>query len=170
MARRFLTLVFGMFIDSIRSDDWPHIVAIQAQVYTEFEPERLCVLQQKWQLSPETCFVVRNELGQALAYLLSHPWQGDSPPHLDQTLSTELVKGDCLYLHDLAVSPTLKGQGAGKALFAALLNAADEFSKMQLIAVQNASSYWQKHQFIRLKSAPTCYGSGAQLMERVLNH
>nr|WP_268921101.1 hypothetical protein [Shewanella vesiculosa] len=41
-----------MSIRPITANDWPAIMAIQAQCYVELTPESLEVMQSKWQTSP----------------------------------------------------------------------------------------------------------------------
>ncbi|CAM3221443.1 GNAT family N-acetyltransferase [Shewanella violacea] len=138
-----------MHLRNIDSGDWASILLIQEECYPEIEPESLGVLQSKWLLSPQSCFVV--ETGkQVVGYCLAHPWILGSPPSLEQVIS-QVEKADTLYLHDIALSAHAQGKGAGRAAVEKLLTFARqwEFDSISLVAVQGASSYWKKLGFVQ---------------------
>lgn len=137
-----------MQLRSITSADWSDILLIQEECYPQIEPESLKVLQSKWLVSPQTCFVIESDT-QVVGYCLAHPWVAGSPPSLEQTLV--VTSGhDTLYLHDIALSSKAQGKGAGKLAFHALVEHARDLSlpSISLVAVQGADSYWGRQGFI----------------------
>ncbi|MDF0533873.1 GNAT family N-acetyltransferase [Shewanella sp. A32] len=132
-----------MLIRAIKPGDWPLIAAVQQQCYQDLEPESLAVLQNKWQLSPESCFVmVIRERVQG--YCLAHPWLDGMPPELDQILGP-CDTPDTLYLHDIAVSSEARGNGFATQAFRRLVQFAlqQQLGSVSLVAVQGAEDYWQ---------------------------
>ena len=160
---------------------WAEILKIQAEVYSEIEPESLEVLQSKWQQSPSCCFVYlakaelaeqsRPEEQNVLGYLLAHAWHSETPPKLYQILPEESL-GTILFLHDLAISKHAAGRGVGTQMVKHLLDTATTsgFEKALLVSVQDSVSFWQKHGFVELKNqqANESYGEDAKIMIRAL--
>lgn len=141
-----------MSIRPITANDWPAIMAIQAQCYVELTPESLEVMQSKWQTSPTSCVVFERQ-GNVLAYALVHPWQRGDAPSLNRELKGP-IESNSWYLHDMAISPNAQGMGIGKQLFTYLINQAKTLmlNGIGLVAVQGAQTYWQQQGF---KPEPT---------------
>ncbi|ACA85374.1 GNAT family N-acetyltransferase [Shewanella woodyi] len=140
-----------MQLRSIISDDWKIILDIQEECYPGIVPESLEVLQSKWQLSPQTCFVIEDN-HQTLGYCLAHPWELGTPPALEQKVQAK-AQPNTLYLHDIALSAKAQGKGAGRLAFDKLVQGAADaaLSSISLVAVQGADSYWLRQGFIRQK-------------------
>jgi ribosomal protein S18 acetylase RimI-like enzyme len=169
-----------MPIQPITQTMWAEILKIQAEAYSEIEPESLEVLQSKWQQSPDCCFAYleENELeeqsGQEmniLGYLLAHTWHSETPPKLYQTLP-EGSHGSTLFLHDLALSKRAVGRGVGSQMVKHLLDTAISFGfqKALLVSVQDSVPFWQKHGFVEVtnQQASESYGEDAKIMMRAL--
>jgi len=137
-----------MPIRSICNTDWPEIMAIQNQCYLEFISESLVVMQSKWLTSPTTCTVFEDD-NRILAYALTHPWQRGDAPSLDSEL-TDIAPANCLYLHDMAISPEAQGMGLGKLLLSNIISIARQLTLdgIGLVAVQGAQTYWQQRGFM----------------------
>lgn len=140
---------------------------IQAQCYHDVTPEPLPILQQKAQLSPDTCWVAERS-GEVLGYLLCHPWHHGHPPSLSRPIE-QLDGDDLFYMHDLAISDRARGLGVGQRLIDTALSHAreDGYNEVALIAVQDAPAYWRRQGFV---ASPTgkClaeYGQDAQFMK-----
>ncbi len=136
-----------MLLRAITPHDWDDILQIQQECYSQLEPEPLGVLQSKWQVSPDSCFVFEFN-GNVVGYCLAHPWTMNKPPALYQIL-TELPEADTLYLHDIAISSKAQGLGAGSRALAELTQLAHHLAldNLSLVAVQGADSYWRKMGF-----------------------
>ncbi|MBT1444423.1 GNAT family N-acetyltransferase [Shewanella sp. JM162201] len=147
-----------MHLRAIKTEDWQAILEIQAECYQALEPEPLHVLQSKWQVSPDSCFVMEKD-GAVLGYCLAHPWVEATPPPLYQPL-TELPDANTLYLHDMAISARAQGLGAGTKAMSKLKQLASHWSlpSLSLVAVQGADSFWRRQGFEESKSLK-CLGS-----------
>lgn len=170
-----------MPIQPITQTMWAEILTIQAEVYSEIEPESLEVLQSKWQQSPSCCFVYlaeaelaeqsRLEEQNVLGYLLAHAWHSETPPKLYQLLP-EQSHGSTLFLHDLAISKYAAGRGIGTQMVKHLLDsvASSGFEKALLVSVQDSVPFWQKHGFVEVtnQQANESYGEDAKVMMRAL--
>lgn len=139
--------LFIMQLRPIQITDWPDILAIQSQCYTELEPESLAVLQNKVTLCPQSCFVAALE-GEILGYCLAHPWEMHETVVLDSILKSS-AHADILYLHDMAFNPKAQGLGLGKRVLDELLAFClhSGLQGISLVAVQGAQGYWQRHNF-----------------------
>ncbi|MFQ6372205.1 GNAT family N-acetyltransferase [Shewanella sp. YIC-542] len=132
-----------MLIRAIKPGDWPVIAAVQKQCYHDLAPEPLAALQNKWQLSPESCFVMELR-DKVQGYCLAHPWKLQQPPALYSMLEP-CPDADTLYLHDIAVSPEARGHGFATQAFRRLVQFAlqRQLPTLSLVAVQGASDYWK---------------------------
>lgn len=119
-----------------------HALALQSQVYPAFlvEPEpafasRLAVA------APYNLAAIRGEA--LVAYLLAHGWPQGAPPPVGAVLDPAM-RGDALFLHDLAVSSAARGSGVGRALVdqAIARAASDGLRRAELIAVEGAAAFW----------------------------
>ncbi|MBV7314488.1 GNAT family N-acetyltransferase [Shewanella sp. NIFS-20-20] len=148
-----------MQLRPIEERDWPAIMAIQEQCYHAIEPEPLHVMQSKWQVAPQTCLVVCLD-SCVMGYCLAHPWLQGHPPALNQVLTEAMPQPDTLYLHDMALSQAIRGQGGAQQMLnqLKLLAQAQQLNSMSLIAIQGAASYWQAAGFIKTTTSK-CLGS-----------
>lgn len=154
--------------------DLPSILKIQSACYTEVEPESYESLLSKLRASPTTCLVAISS-GSTVGYLLALPWSRLSPPTLNSDRCVLPRSPDCLYLHDLAVSPSARGRRIGDALFDRFLSTLRhfEFNCATLIAVQRSAGYWNRYGFqevaldANLRAILRAYGTGAVYMEFV---
>ncbi|ATP90461.1 GNAT family N-acetyltransferase [Aeromonas caviae] len=153
-------------IRTIRTPDWPAIMAIQHECYHQFEPEPLEVMQNKTELAPASCWVAERQ-GKVLGYLLCHPWRAHQPPPLSVPMKA-LAGHDEFYLHDLAVSSKARGLGVGQRLLARALAFASHagYRHAGLVAVQDAPAFWRKQGFVPADTGKSLveYGDGAVYM------
>lgn len=153
--------------------DIPAVLEIQAVCYTELTPESDASLHAKLRASRSTCFIASLE-GEAVGYLISLPWESSNPPVLNAETCRLPVSPDCLYLHDLAVMPSARKFGAGRALVEAFLTqlGASDLGRASLVAVQGSAPYWERYGFRAvpqsepLKAKLATYGEGVVYMER----
>ena len=157
----------------MQAADLPAVLEIQAACYTEVTPESKTSLAAKLAASPSTCFIASFE-GARVGYLISLPWEFSNPPLLNAKTCHLPASPDCLYLHDLAVAPTVRRVGAGRALVEAFLDqlAVSSFKRASLIAVQNSAPYWERFGFRAVAPAEALqaklasYGLDVKYMER----
>lgn len=147
-----------MQLRAIQTNDWQAILNIQDECYNAVDPEPLHVLKSKWEVSPDSCFVMEKD-GLVLGYCLAHPWVETTPPPLYHAL-TELPAPNTLYLHDMAISARAQGLGAGGKALSKLKQLAERWSlsSLSLVAVQGAGSYWRRQGFADSQSLK-CLGS-----------
>lgn len=175
------------YLQPITQTMWGEILNIQAEAYSDIEPESLEVLQSKWQQSPDCCFAYLGERSwleeksldekseqeekSILGYLLAHAWHCETPPKLYQPLP-EGSRGSTLFLHDLALSKRAAGRGMGSKMVKHLLDTAisSGFQKALLVSVQDSVAFWQKHGFVEVtdQQASESYGEDAKIMIRGL--
>jgi len=160
-----------MLIKEIEELHWNGILTIQDKSYQEIGTESLEVLKNKYDASPDTCFVCLSDGNEVLGYLLAHPWSGISPPKLFEPLPN-IENGEYLYLHDMAISPQLKEKGIGSALAKELFEVAQNkgINRVSLVAVQGSESFWSRIGFQVVTEVDICstYGEKSVLMEKVL--
>lgn len=161
-----------MLLRAITPTDWDAILEIQAECYSQLEPEPLTVLQSKWQVSPRSCFVFELN-GTVVGYCLAHPWVTHTPPALYQVI-TNLPNANTLYLHDIAISATAQGTGAGARALTYLIELAKTLGldSLSLVAVQGADSYWRKQGFKMhtIDKSLASYTADAMYMIYSINH
>jgi predicted N-acetyltransferase YhbS len=128
--------------------DIPAVLEIQAICYTELTPESDASLHAKLRASQSTCFIASLG-GDTVGYLIALPWEFSSPPVLNAATCRLPPSPDCLYLHDLAVSPRARRFGTGRALVEAFLARLSEsgLGRASLVAVQDSAPYWERYGF-----------------------
>jgi GNAT superfamily N-acetyltransferase len=105
--------------------------------------------------------------GEVAGYLISHPWDRQSPPKLGALLGAIPADADTFYLHDIALLPSARGTGAGKTALGLVVGDARVlgFAEVRLMAVGGADRYWAAQGFDTAPHGPDpSYGAGAQLM------
>ncbi len=134
-------------IRPIQEQDWPAILALQAEAYYAVEPESEAVLKSKTTLGPETCLVACRG-AQILGYCLAHPWEARQPAALYRCYPHPAGE-ESLYIHDVVVSPAAQGLGIARRFVEQTLNCARKNRRRQLslVAVQGADRYWARYGF-----------------------
>lgn len=163
------------FIDirMMAAGDIPAVLEIQAVCYTEVTPESKASLHAKLSASQSTCLIASLD-GDTVGYLISLPWEFSNPPMLNAETCRLPSSPDCLYLHDLAVIPSARKFGTGRALVDVFLTRLGQLNlgRASLIAVQNSAAYWRRYGFRAvpmsepLKAKLSTYGEGVVYMER----
>ena len=156
----------------IEEADIPAVLEIQAVCYTELTPESNESFHAKLRASQSTCFIAALE-GDVVGYLISLPWEFSSPPALNAETRRLPLSPNCLYLHDLAVTPSARRFGTGRALVEAYLAELKGLGlgRASLIAVQGSGPYWERYGFRAvplaepLKDKLASYGEGVRYME-----
>jgi len=101
--------------------------------------------------------------GKKLAgYIIGHPWKGEDVVPLDY-LGELPDEPDCFYIHDLAVSPSLRRKGFGRKLIETAIDVGKNsgFKKFMLVAVnEKAKCIFEKFGFKLIKEIS--YGDGVK--------
>src|SRR5690554_5380825 len=109
--------------------------------------ERDSVFTERISLAPQGCWLLEDAQGQALGYVLSHPWTLGSIPALDSLLGALPKDPDCFYLHDLALRGAARGTGAAGKIVNTLIGIAAPYSAMALVAVNGSAAFWSRFGF-----------------------
>ncbi|MDB5342385.1 MAG: family N-acetyltransferase [Schlesneria sp.] len=135
-------------IRSICSEDWPAIERIQAESYPREVLESLEALQSHWRVSCDTCVVVESD-EQVVGYLLAHPWPKRMIPPLNKVYGELPDDSDCLFIHDLALSPIARKAGLAQDLVRSVLQSGAQMrlTAASLIAVQGSEGFWKRFGF-----------------------
>ncbi|MFC7421696.1 GNAT family N-acetyltransferase [Iodobacter arcticus] len=135
-------------IRHLNPSDIPAIMDIQSACYPAELLEDAAHLLAKHQQSPASCWVatIQEEVS---AYLLTHPWSGDTPPDLNAPLPPASTHCNIHFIHDLAVHPKAQGAGLARLLMDSALSWSQQhpFTHLRLIAVAGAKHFWLKQGF-----------------------
>lgn len=131
----------------MQASDLPTVIQIAAQVHPGY-PEDEAIFIERQRLYPQGCWV-RQHAGQLCGYLISHPWELDTPPSLNSMLHALPNLASSYYLHDIALLPTARGTNATGEILAHLYAHAlgAGLCNLSLIAVNQSSHFWQKQRF-----------------------
>ena len=135
----------------MKESDLADVCQIASVCHPDF-PEEDAVLEEKFNLSPLSCFILsdnESSSGSVYGYCLAHPYKLNSIPALDCLLHKLPEKCDTLYIHDLALLPEAQGGGNGKKAVELLLAVAEQkkLEKLSLVAVHGSQPFWQKNGF-----------------------
>lgn len=168
----------NLIFRTMTAADLPQVLNIQHTCYAPAFHEPLEAFASKREAAPDTCWVAATPRGELQAYLVSLPIDPSHYPALHATHWSAPRQASELYLHDMAILPTLRGQGAGHTLLGLALGHARQhkMSQLSLIAVQASETYWCTHGFASaLPGNPDMahklhsFGSDARLMVRHLD-
>lgn len=149
----------------MQADDLAAVAAISDAVHGRYT-EPVAVYAERLALYPEGCRVLIQD--DATGYLVSHPWHRDSPPALGAMLHALPADADSYYLHDLALLPSARGSGAGRAALDLVIAQARTLGlpDITLTAVGGADRFWARHGFAL---AGPGYDAECHLMRRALD-
>ncbi|KAA0971815.1 GNAT family N-acetyltransferase [Aureimonas fodinaquatilis] len=149
--------------------DVPGVLDLAARVHPGL-PERAEVFLNRIALYGQGCLVLAPD-AQVQGYAVAHPIMQMQPPPLDIVLSHLPEKPDAFYIHDVVVSPDVRGTGAARVVIDHLLRKADAYPVTCLISVYGTGPFWSRFGFapmsgktIEDKLAP--YGPDAVYMLR----
>lgn len=118
------------------------------------------------------CFVLETAEGLE-GYIIAYPWALGTAPALNTPIEALPDQPDVIYLHDLVLTPALRGQGQSRPAVAAVVDLARDsgLSTVALVAVNDAVDFWGGHGF-EVRQTPdmaaklASYGSDARYMTR----
>ncbi|HRY31649.1 MAG TPA: GNAT family N-acetyltransferase [Bacteroidales bacterium] len=134
-------------VRNLNNDDISNVMNIQKQDYSNDLQEDRNVFIQILNVFSEGVFGVFD--GDNLAgYLFSHPYLLNQVKPLNSQLYLT-GEENCLYLHDMAISPDYRGMGLAKRLFERFLFTSEKigFESQRLVAVQNSAEFWGRFGF-----------------------
>lgn len=123
--------------------DLPAVTALSDGVHGAYA-ESTDVYAERLRLYPTGCHVLAGGAGDISGYLVSHPWDDGPPPVLNAVMGALPRPAILYYLHDIALSPNVRGRGAGAAGLALATDAARAagFDRVALVAVAGADAVW----------------------------
>ncbi|WEK52715.1 MAG: GNAT family N-acetyltransferase [Candidatus Kaistia colombiensis] len=157
----------------MRKDDLAAVAAIADRVHAAY-PEDPEVFAERLRLWPRGCWVFEKD-GALIAYVLSHPALAFAPPSLNTLLGALPDCPTTYYIHDLALLPETRGQGAGSVIVGILLEGAAQAGcpNVSLVAVNESAGFWTRHGFATvsdpaLDAKLRSYDDDARFMVRAL--
>lgn len=125
-------------------------------------------------LNPAGCFVLETP-DRLEGYLVAYPWREGAAPTLNTLIEAIPADAGALYLHDLALTPAVRGQGWSKPAVQAVVDLARAggWATIALVAVNDAVDFWRGHWF-EVRQTPemaaklASYGSDARYMVRTV--
>ncbi|MEX6505300.1 GNAT family N-acetyltransferase [Jiella sp. M17.18] len=129
----------------MRRQDLAAVVTLADWVHAKL-PEDLRVFAERLDLFPPGCLVL--DAGDHIAgYAVAHPWRMTGPPKLDTLIGRLPEPADCLYIHDVALDPAVRGQGAATGAVERLLALAQDYPAAALVSVYGTTGYWARFGF-----------------------
>ncbi len=171
----------------LQTSDLQAVIQVQSQCYPSAYWEGMEAFAAKLTGAPacswvasqslRPCEAMRDANALARAYLVCLPVDEETFPALNASTWQAPVQPTMLYIHDLAVSPTLRGTGAGAALIGLAHERARALGlqQMALVAVQGSVPFWERHGFMArqpthagLRAKLASFGSDATFMRRLV--
>jgi len=153
--------------------DVPAVMAVQAACYGDALLEPAGVVHDRVVAAADTCWVA-SQGDRVCAYLAAYRSRLGAVTALNGPFRPA-PSPDTLYLHDLAVHPDAHGAGLGGRLVDGLVALArrEGLRWSALVAVQGATSFWQRHGYVPHAPAQPerlgAYGDDAHYMVRALS-
>jgi ribosomal protein S18 acetylase RimI-like enzyme len=126
----------------MREADIPFALAIQSESYPPTHIESEAVFRLRLESAPHTAWVAEDR-GNIMAYLVAYPSLYGKISPLGAVFSIP-TQPDCLYLHDLALSPKTRGRGLAGKLVRHSWQTAGRFGLKvsALVSVQGSHAFW----------------------------
>jgi GNAT superfamily N-acetyltransferase len=123
-------------------------------------------------LNPAGCFALQTPDGLE-GYIIAYPWRAEAAPVLNTMIEAIPEAAEVIYLHDLVLTPAVRGQGWSKPAVQAVVDLAKAggWATVALVAVNDAVDFWRGHGF-EVRQTPemaaklASYGSDARYMTR----
>ncbi|MDD2873021.1 MAG: GNAT family N-acetyltransferase [Azoarcus sp.] len=124
--------------------DLAEVMVVQSEAYGDGFIENIEVIAARLEAAPDTAWVAEDRTG-VCAYLVGYPSLEGRMTALGGAFSVA-GEPDCLYLHDLAVSPRVAGRRVGPSLvhMALAFAQAVRFTSSSLVSVQASKAFWQR--------------------------
>lgn len=159
---------------SMTAADIDGVVDVARLSFPDHFESRGC-FENRLALRPDMSFVLAGDDDVVRGYLFAYPWRGETAPALNTLIEAIPTNADRIYLHDLALDPTVRGGGHTRAIVERLVDQArtDGWETMALVAVNDATAFWERMGFRPVTSPVLAaklvsYGDGAHYMVREL--
>jgi predicted acetyltransferase len=156
----------NFIVQNLTNENILEVITLQKRAYTKDLQEDSNVFIQILNVFPEGVLGIF-ERDKLAGYLFSHPYLLN---HIKPLNSQLYLTGEenCLYLHDMVISPDYQGKGLTKQLFERFLFTAEnnDFNIQCLVAVQNSAEFWGKFGFKEVHVVNQLGYSSALYMKR----
>ena len=164
----------GLNWRAMTAADLDAVAAIAAIGFPDHFEGRDC-FENRLALSPAGCFVLAGADGEAHGYLVAYPWTVDAAPALNTLIAAIPDEAAVMYLHDLAIDPSVRGGGWSRPIVERLAHDARAagWPALTLVAVNDAAPFWERHGFVvadppGMAAQLAGYGESARYMIRLL--
>lgn len=119
-------------------------------------PEDATIIAERLRLYPAGCLVLDGDKV-VQGYAVAHSWLFGQPPSLNTQLGQLPLRADTFYIHDLAITPDVRGGGAGTKAVDLLAHHARSasFTNISLVAVGSSPRFWRRSGFQVTKQGAT---------------
>ena len=159
---------------SMTEADIDGVVTVARLSFPDHFESRQC-FENRLALCPAMSFVLVEADEAVRGYLFAYPWKGQTAPALNTLIEAIPADADRIYLHDLALDPAVRGGGHTRSIVERLVDQVrtDGWTMMALVAVNDATAFWQRVGFHAVTSPELCaklasYGDDACYMVRKL--
>lgn len=130
-----------------RSADLKTISRIAEAIHPHL-PESQASFAEKLQLFPKGCFVLALD-GDVVGYGISYPWMLEQIPPLDTLLGALPASPTCLFVHDAAIVPEVRGHGLAGEFLRLLSDVAHQhhLPSLALVSVYGTDVLWSRYGF-----------------------
>jgi GNAT superfamily N-acetyltransferase len=149
----------------LKESDIDAVLRLQAACYAPQLRELAPAFLSKMKLSPTTCYAVELENTDLVAYGIAFPWDDAQPPELNTSTARHHTM-NTLYIHDIAVEPSMQRTGLGKQIFEHMKRDAAGLylPTITLTAVDGAVNHWLRQGFQEIPDVVSGYGERARRM------
>ncbi|KAK3898572.1 hypothetical protein C8A05DRAFT_47153 [Staphylotrichum tortipilum] len=152
-------------------NDIPGVMRVGDEIHRDL-PEAEAVCRERLALFPEGCLVLVDGEGAVTGYIISFPIRRGKPPALNELLGAIPADADQYYLHDLAILPCSRGQGAAAEGVGRVLGVVGRYPTSCLVSVYGTVGFWARFGFVPepvdavLEGKLRGYGEGATYLTR----
>jgi GNAT superfamily N-acetyltransferase len=139
----------GLSWRAMTAADLDAVALIAAVGFPDHFEGRDC-FENRLALNPAGCFVLAGEDGEPHGYLVAYPWTADAAPALNTLIPAIPDAAAVMYLHDLAIDPSVRGGGWSRPIVERLAKdaCAAGWTALTLVAVNDAVPFWERHGFV----------------------
>lgn len=152
----------------LKREDAESVFSIAEQIHSLHERKE--VFEEKIRLFPEGCrgLYADNTL---TGYGIAHPWKLYAAPHLDDYIQKLPENPSCMYIHDAALLPYMRGKGLMHEYISYVKVLAEDLKieTIALVSVYGTAGFWSRQGFASVdeqlvKTSLDAYGESAVYM------
>ncbi len=107
-------------------------------------------MREKLRLFPDGCLALAEGCGAASGYAVAYPWRLGAIAPLDTYFGALSGDADCLYVHDVAVLPAARGNGAAVRCISHMREVARRraLARLGLLSLYGTAAMWGRSGFV----------------------